>query len=194
MFGRGCFWHLMCMRISLVDTDAFNIISQSILLAYLYRASQYLKKRLQVFHNDLQLFDGVLQCYYKPNNDLRSACWLSLIPWAVGPPFIGKILQWQCIFPRGYNRCGIQNLSSIKGQTQIQQEMPKEKSGVEVQFGIRCLLLTMLQYWPVCVHECMCVCARVCVCVCARARVCACVFVRLTPEMMLCLGWSCLQF
>ena len=45
MFGQGCFWHLMCMRISLVDTDAFNIISQSILLAYLYRASQYLKKR-----------------------------------------------------------------------------------------------------------------------------------------------------
>lgn len=33
---KSVFWHLLCIRVSLLQTDACNIISRSILQAYLY--------------------------------------------------------------------------------------------------------------------------------------------------------------
>lgn len=54
-------WHLVCTCISLVPADACNIISQSILLAYLY--SLHATVFTGEDGEDLRRFDGVLQRY-----------------------------------------------------------------------------------------------------------------------------------
>lgn len=67
------FWHLACIRVSLLQTDACNIISHSIFTSISLQPPHYSIQsggwgRGVVFHNDPRHLDGVLQRYSLNNN------------------------------------------------------------------------------------------------------------------------------
>lgn len=70
--GKVCFG-ITCIRVSLLHTDACNIISHSIFTGISLRPPHYSIQRGTwgvVFHSDPRHWDGVLQCY-TPNNNVN---------------------------------------------------------------------------------------------------------------------------